>query len=246
MSTRLISKPVQLLRSIAGYLREAIYYLQYKLSNKTYADYYAGRMDRIVTRNPNWGLNLDKSFQLKFLTQHGLTPQSRFLDYGCGALAAGILFIDYLDANLYTGLDISEKTLEEGNNRIRNSKLSNKKATLIHLKSDDLSVLADNTYDILWAQSVFTHMPPEDISSLLPRLRRLMHKNSVFYASFALDITVPTASNAQQRRFKDWYYNEAFFSEAAENAGLNVTIANDWNHPDDPDGHDRLLKFTPK
>jgi len=46
-------------------------------------------MDLIVSRRPDWGLDLNKRFQLDYLIAHGLKPSMDFLDYGCGAIAAG-------------------------------------------------------------------------------------------------------------------------------------------------------------
>lgn len=239
-------KPLQWLRRSVGYLKEASYYLDYKISDKTYSDYYAERMNRIVTKNPDWGLNLDKTFQLQYLIDHGLTRNSKLLDYGCGALAAGVLFIDYLAPGRYTGVDISEKTLTEGEKRINNRGLENKNAQLFHLASTTLADLKPKTFDVMWAQSVFTHMPPEDIRSLLPSLRSLMHSESTFYASFAFNTASEDTTLSKQRRFKDWYYTEAFFQEAAAASDLDVNIMDDWSHPDDPDNCDRLLRFVPK
>jgi len=219
-------------------LSEALLYARYRLSGKTYADYYAARMDRVVAQNPGWGLNLNKQFQLDYLRAHGLERTSALLDYGCGALAAGLRFIDYLDAGCYTGVDISARVLEEGHRRIRAAQLTQKAPRLLRLTSPDLSFLPSGAYDFIWAQSVFTHMPPEDITTLLPQLRRCLKPQGAFYATFAL-----SEDGIRQRRFKDWYYDFAFFGSTAMSSGLKATLMEDWSHPDDPDGKDRLVRF---
>jgi len=220
-------------------LSEALLYARHRLSGKSYADYYAARMDRVVAQNPDWGLNLNKRFQIDYLRAHGLEPRSAFLDYGCGALAAGLHFIDYLDPGCYTGIDISAKVLEEGERRIYGAQLTAKAPRLLHLSSPDLSFLPSAAYDFIWAQSVFTHMPPEDIAALLPQLRRCLKAQGAFYASFAL-----SEDGMRQRRFKDWYYDFAFFRGTAQSSGLKAILMEDWSHPDDPDGNDRLVRFT--
>src|SRR3979409_2149502 len=45
--------------------------------------------------------------QFQFLRTHGLEPQHRLLDIGCGSLRGGVRFVSYLDPGNYFGIDIS-------------------------------------------------------------------------------------------------------------------------------------------
>ncbi len=45
--------------------------------------------------------------QFEFLVSQGLKPQHRLLDIGCGTLRGGRHFIAYLEAEKYTGIDLS-------------------------------------------------------------------------------------------------------------------------------------------
>jgi len=222
----------------AGFARESIWYALHKLTGSSYVAYYARRMDSIVSRNPDWGLSLDRSYQLAYLRKHGLAREMAMLDYGCGALAAGILFIQYLDASKYFGVDISSKVLAEGRRRLRMQGLEHKKPTLVHLTGLSLSELEGRRFDVIWAQSVFTHMPPEDIRAALAQLRLLMDADSRLYATYAW-----CAQGPVQSRYKDWYYHPSYFSDAAKVAGLTVEQMADWRHPADPAGLDRMLRF---
>jgi ubiquinone/menaquinone biosynthesis C-methylase UbiE len=222
----------------AGFARESIWYALHKLTGSSYVAYYARRMDSIVSRNPAWGLNLDRSYQVEYLRAHGLARGMTMLDYGCGALAAGVLFIQYLEAARYFGVDISSKALEEGRRRLRMQGLEHKNPTLVHVKDLSLGELEGRRFDVIWAQSVFTHMPPDDIRAALAQLRLLMHANSRFYATYAWSAQGPV-----QKRYKDWYYNTSYFSHAANEAGLVVEEMADWRHPADPAGLDRMLRF---
>ena len=49
--------------------------------------------------------------QFDYLVRHGLRPEHRMLEIGCGNLRAGRLFIGYLDTGNYYGLDISPDIL---------------------------------------------------------------------------------------------------------------------------------------
>ena len=49
--------------------------------------------------------------QFDYLVSHGLKPDMRMLEIGCGNLRAGRLFIDHLDPGHYYGVDISPEIL---------------------------------------------------------------------------------------------------------------------------------------
>ncbi len=49
--------------------------------------------------------------QFDYLLGHGLKPSMRMLEIGCGNLRAGRLFVGYLDAGNYYGIDISPDIL---------------------------------------------------------------------------------------------------------------------------------------
>ena len=44
----------------------------------------------------------------------GVRPGDKFVDYGCGTLRLGVLFIEYLEPDHYFGLDIDERILTRG------------------------------------------------------------------------------------------------------------------------------------
>jgi len=221
-----------------GWARETLWYLAHKLTGSSYVHYYARRMDSIVARNPDWGLGMDRSFQLDYLRAHGLAPSSTLLDFGCGALAAGVLFIGYLDAGNYFGVDISANALAEGRRRVQRHGLEAKRPTLAHVTSTRFEHFAGREFDFLWAQSVFTHMPPPDIVSALRTLRAHMRPASVFFATFG-----EARGDSGQRNYKDWYYRAGDFVPWATAAGLEVEQMQDWRHPADADGRDRMLRF---
>ena len=237
----LMDLPKRLASRLYGYLREAVWYARHMVRGTSYAEYYADRMDRIVTRNPDWGLNLNKLFQLEYLKTRDLTPQSTLLDYGCGALAAGIHFIGYLESGKYVGLDISWEVLREGGRRLERTGLTGQLPNLYLFDGDLAAILGERQFDFLWAQSVLTHMPPEDILALLRDVRCHMHGSSQLFTTFA-----HTAGKPRQKQFKDWYYNREFFIDAAAAHSFDVEFMSDWNHPDDRAGNDMMARFTLK
>lgn len=225
--------------NIASYLREIGWVIWRRLTGASYADYYAKRMDSIVRRNPNWGLNNDRRFQLEFARNHGLSRGAMMLDYGCGALAAGMLFIDYLDVGCYIGADISAGVIDEGHRRLADSGLSGKGAQLQLIRGTSLEQLRNERFDFVWAQSVLTHMPPEDVRSLFVEVGSLLRSDGVFFATFSRDDKV------HEHQFKDWYYTREHMRSTAEDTGYDLEFVDTWRHPHDPEGRvDTMMKLT--
>lgn len=222
-------------------LRDIPLYLVHRLRKRKYSEYYSARMDRIVTRNPEWGENLDKRFQLDYLIAHGLKPGHDFLDYGCGALSAGVLFIKYLNPDRYVGVDVSRVALNRGEKKIAEMKLDDKGAVLRLLEDGNLDVLDGLRFDFIWAQSVLTHMDPDDITKLLSTIGGNMKHGGVFYATFTC-----SRNSIKHRRLKDWEYPKELIREYANASGLECSFMPDWEHPNDPKKKDTLARFSNK
>ena len=216
------------------------YYL-FKIKGQSYSEYYAHRMNRIVKHNPNWGSNLNKKFQLEFLISQGLSPKGEFLDYGCGALASGVHFIDYLETGKYTGVDISVEAVNEGIRRVENKGLANKIPIVKVIKSGEIQEFNGKKFDFVWAQSVFTHLPPDESEKIISELKSFLSTAGRFYVTFCI-----TNSQIGQKNYKDWFYPVSFFEEVACRNGLNVNIVKEWKHPEDTLGVDTLIYFSLK
>lgn len=222
-------------------LYDIFLYIKHKLRGSTYADYYAERMDIRIKRNTQWGLNQDKSFQLEYLIKQGLRSDSYLLDYGAGALAAGLHFIDHLKSEKYCGVDISESVLKEGKKRISEKNLTDKAPELMHIPSGNLAPLKGKVFDFIWAQSVLTHMPPEAIQYLFGNLRELLKDDGKFFANFKKN-----DEGMKHANYRDWQYSTQAIVEMAEKNGLQCDIMDDWEHPYDPDKHDTMIRLTIK
>jgi ubiquinone/menaquinone biosynthesis C-methylase UbiE len=201
-------------------------------------------MDRLAKQDPAsaTGFPEIQRFQFDYAIQHGLIrPSASFLDYGCGTAAPGLSFIEYFDEGKYVGADISTNCLNAAKRRIHDANLEGKRPELIHLPGGSLESLRGRRFDILWAQSVFTHMQPDDIRILIRAiLRDHMHESSVFYATYVITDGPARRSN----HLKDWYYHFSFFEEMAASEGFSVEQMPDWHHPE-PADLSRLIKITP-
>ena len=104
---------------IAGYARRRCRDTWLRLQSRDHLSYYRAVMasDSARSHDGAVGSRTHDSWikigqmQFDYLIGHGLKPGDRMLEIGCGNLRAGRLFIDYLDAGNYYGIDISPDIL---------------------------------------------------------------------------------------------------------------------------------------
>jgi ubiquinone/menaquinone biosynthesis C-methylase UbiE len=189
-------------------------------------DFYEQRQDFIIKRDPKTFENTNRVWQFEFLRKHGLRPEQSFLDYGCGPAAAGVYFIEYLDEGKWVGVDISNESIRVGRELIERKGLQGKKPELVYIPKGDMSALGGRQFDVILAQSVFTHLPPDEIILILQRLTVHMDAGSELLASFSC-----CASGIIQQQLHNWYYDHEFIATAAKEAGLSQDFLPDWEHP---------------
>lgn len=201
---------------------------------KDYLDAYSRHTDIRVQSDPHAAVGglweeIGK-LQFDFLCGKGLQPSHNMLDLGCGTLRGGRHFIRYLEPGHYTGLDISQKAIQFGNDLVRQEGLSAKQPRLVLSKRKDLRFLefAGETFDFILAQSVFTHLKPEHISECFQHVSRIMNKDSVFYFTYFL------ADSHKQTSQKDFRYPFSFFQSLAEENSFDLKDCSDeYPHPRD-------------
>ena len=230
---------MQTIKKIVYRIGRFVKYSYFRIKGGSYQDYYAARMDSIVRKNPDWGLNLDRKFQIDYLVSKGLKPEMRLLDYGCGAISAGRYFIEYLNRDNYTGVDISSGVLEEARSRVERFDLAEKRPRLQLVDEGFEEFVRGDQWDFVWAQSVFTHTPPDDIEKCVKLLKGSLDSGGVFFASFG-----ESENGIEHKDFKDWYFPKSYFIQLGKKLGVKIEFMDDWVHPGDPVGRDRLVKFS--
>ncbi len=161
--------------------------------------------------------------QFDYLLGHGLKPDQRMLEIGCGNLRAGRLFIDYLDAGNYFGVDISPDILLAAQDTITEFGLQRKLPHLTLVRDMALAFLPDGQFDVIHAHSVFSHSPIEVIDECLSHIGRIMAPGAFF--DFTFDRTEGTEHHVLR---EDFYYRTQTLIELAAAHGLQARYMADW------------------
>ena len=218
-----------LFRSIIG--KKATRRAESLHASMDYLQAYAAHTDLRVAQDPQDAVggawDVIGPLQFEFLVENGLRPQNSLLDIGCGTLRAGRHFIRYLDSGNYTGFDISAAAIDYAHELVRKERLEAKKPTLFVNVEKTLRFeqLQAAKFDFLLAQSVFTHLPEENVVECLNNVPKVMHGGSKFFFTY---FDRPSVSRPNTEAFG---YPFAFLVEAAERCGLALRRRPDYLHP---------------
>jgi ubiquinone/menaquinone biosynthesis C-methylase UbiE len=161
--------------------------------------------------------------QFEYLLEHGLQPQHRMLDIGCGTLRAGRLFIDYLDTGNYYGIDISPEILFAAQQTVMEYGLQGKLPHLTLVRDNRFAFLPDNYFDVVHAHRVFSHSPVEVIEQCLAHVERIMKPDGFF--DFTFDRTTAPDHRVAHDTF---YYRTETLVALANRHGLDARCLDDW------------------
>jgi SAM-dependent methyltransferase len=161
--------------------------------------------------------------QFDYLVSHGLKPDMRMLEIGCGNLRAGRLFIDHLDPGNYYGVDISPEILLAAQDTVAQYGLQGKLPHLTLVRDLRLAFLPDGQFDVVHAHSVFSHSPIEVIDECLAHIGRIMAPGGFF------DFTFDRTEGAEHQVLReDFYYRTQTLIALAASHGLHATFMTDW------------------
>jgi len=172
----------------------------------------------------------------QFLVDHGLQRDHRMLDVGCGMLRGGLHFIEYLDPEGYVGIDISQGVIDVARQSVPERGLEARKPRLLVTGDLKFGEFADEAFDVLLAQSVFTHLPAQYIEECMAHVGRVLRPAGVFWFTFKLAAGLRTVD------YKQFEYPFSFFESAAGQHGLQVELLPEDAYPH-PRGQ-RMVKLT--
>jgi cyclopropane fatty-acyl-phospholipid synthase-like methyltransferase len=178
--------------------------------------------------------------QFDFMVSQGLTPASKLLDVGCGALRGGVHFVGYLDDGNYYGIDINKSLLKAGKQELRESGLGAKQVHLQRTDRFDATGFGVQ-FDFGIAVSLITHLCANQIIYCFQQMRRVMHERSSFYFTYFEVPELPISDTYAQPRSgvvthflsDPFHYTRDQIEYCARSTGLTPRYVGDWKHPRD-------------
>ena len=202
-----------------------------RLRHRDHLSYYGAVVDDLVVQGTATAVgDLDTKrskrigrLQFDYLLGHGLQPEHRVLEIGCGNLRAGQHLIRYLRPSHYYGVDISHEVLAAAQRTVATRKLRRKLPYLVPVRDMHFDFLPDRTFDVVHAHSVFSHAPLSVIEDCLAHVGRLMRPGGYF------DFTFKRTEGKEYGKLReDFYYRTETLIAAADKHGLNAQLMEDW------------------
>ena len=165
--------------------------------------------------------------QFRLLTALGLGANHRLLDFGCGSLRAGRLFITYLDTGNYFGIEPNKWLVEDGiSHHLGWDVVNVKKPTFAHI--EDFSIPFDINFDFIVAQSIFSHTGLKKFEKSFRNFYSALDDHGIILATFVV--------GSSELIDEDWVYpgcvkyNRQTLDRVADKIGLHYKKL-PWYHP---------------
>ena len=206
-----------------------------QIANGSHREAVGGRWDEIG----RW--------QFDLLVAHGLLPNSRLLDVGCGALRGGIHFVRYLEPGNYYGQDMNASLIKAGREvELAQAGLTDRDPHLLVDGDFNLDRFG-TTFSFALAQSVFSHLPANDIHRCLVQIAAVLEPGGRFYATFfeaptcnSLEPVTHASGIVTTGNNDPFHYHFSWFQFLVTELPLTVTNLGDCQHP----RSQRVLEFV--
>lgn len=166
--------------------------------------------------------------QFRLLCSLGLRANHCLLDFGCGSLRAGRLFISYLNEQRYFGIEPNKWLIEDAVNHQVGQDMVRIKKPQFNYNSDFLTDVFSVRFDFIIAQSVFSHAGSDLISTALRNFKESLKPDGLIAATFVKGI-----ADSQEN---GWVYpncvnyRSSTIKRFAKEAGLFITCI-PWYNP---------------
>jgi SAM-dependent methyltransferase len=145
------------------------------------SDFFAAIM---FTGGPPHAFELVGRQSLADMISHGLYPDSRVLDIGCGSLRLGYWLINFLQPDRYFGIDPERARVQWGLDYLLGRDLVEAKRPRFDYNRDlDFSVFGER-FDFFVARSIWTHAGRAHITAMLEGFAAHATPEAVFLASY--------------------------------------------------------------
>lgn len=166
--------------------------------------------------------------QFRLLCTLGLRAHHSLLDFGCGSLRAGRLFLSYLDEGRYCGIEPNKWLIEDSiNNQIGNDLIALKKPRFDY-NNDFKTDVFSQQFDFIIAQSIFSHAGSDLISTALCNFNASLKPQGLIAATFKEGIGDFDGRGWVYPRCVS--YRQSTVEHFAKEAGFFITRL-PWYHP---------------
>ena len=202
-----------------------------RLRSADHVSYYRAVMKSDTARSPEAAVGSQTherwlalgEMQYEYLLSHGLAPEDRMLEIGCGNLRAGWRFIEYLHPGNYYGIDISPDILFAAQRTLVQQGLQRKLPTLTPVRDLTFAFLPEHHFRVVHAHSVFSHSPLSVIDECLAHVGRVLAPGGWF--DFTFDRTEGEEHHVLR---EDFYYRTGTLVSLAAKHGLKGRFMDDW------------------
>jgi hypothetical protein len=179
--------------------------------------------------------------QLQFVIEQGLRPDHCLLDIGCGSLRAGAALIRYLEPDNYLGLEKERRLVEYGIEReLGRATLAQRRPQFVISDTFEFERFTKQP-DYCLAQSVFTHLTPDDILACLTKLHAFVRRGTIFYATFYVAAGADAPRNPHRSHaHRIFRYRQSDIEAFGTAAGWTSLWIGEWGHPQ----QQQMMQFT--
>jgi cyclopropane fatty-acyl-phospholipid synthase-like methyltransferase len=149
------------------------------------------------------------AWQFMILALLGLREHHHLLEVGCGSLRAGRLFIPYLQAGHYCGVDASESAIALGIAKELGSDILEVKQPQFAFNSDFNFDSFGQQFDFILAHGLIIHITDAQVKRLFASAASVLKKNGLFIANYVVGhdrgksrITYPQTTTRSQRTIR--------------------------------------------
>ncbi len=162
--------------------------------------------------------------QRDFLIDHGLKPEHKMLDLGCGTGRLARKLVPYLDVGNYVGADISPLALAHAKSLSVTESWADRVPGFVQIDTADGTLnglKSHGPFEFIWAHSVFTHLPPDAIEAIVASLHGVLAGMFLF--------TYKRGDKPERTGLKQWRYPFKFFESIAKTYGFKTcALATVW------------------
>lgn len=148
----------------------------------------------------------------------GLQPHHKLLDYGCGALRAGLILMQYLNPGCYWGLDITDDFIKIGLEDSDPVLIAEKKPFLGIINENNLESVRSAGMNYILASSVLCHVHHKELPLFFDRIMSLMS------ADTKLRIDCMATDSPMMVKSTQWAYPEKIIEELVNERGGELTV----------------------